>query len=107
MATVKNTPDNDTPVVPAAAVKAAKSFLAAHGKTARAVVENVGRAGARVVLVGEDGALGDVFVPGPAAGEALIERIEGLEAAEWDRETVSTTRIGAGHRRKMAARARG
>ncbi|MGX7828700.1 hypothetical protein ACTG9Q_26750 [Actinokineospora sp. 24-640] len=89
------------------AVKAAAAFVAAHGKTARAVVGNVGLAGARVVLVGADGAMGDVMVASPAAGQALIERTEGLDASEWDRETVESTRIGAAHRAKMAARARG
>ncbi|MFC7615986.1 hypothetical protein ACFQV2_23390 [Actinokineospora soli] len=99
----------DTPAQPSpTAVKAATAFVAAHGKPARAVVENIGRAGARVVLVGADGALGDVLVPDPAAGAALVERVEGLEASEeWDRETVSATKIGAGHRAKMAARTRG
>jgi hypothetical protein len=93
---------------PATAVKAAAAFVAAHGKPSRAVVENVGRAGARVVLVGADGAMGDVIVPGPEAGEALVAEVEGLEASEeWDRETVAAAKIGAAHRAKMAARARG
>ena len=93
---------------PAAAVKAAAAVVAAHGKPARAVVENVGRAGARVVLVGADGAMGDVIVPNPAVGEALVARVDGVEASEeWDRETVAAARIGAAHRAKMAARARG
>lgn len=96
--------DNPNPKVSEHAVKAATAFVAAHGGSARAVVENIGRAGARVVLVGEDGAMGDVIVAGPAAGEALIERVDGLEAAEWDRETVAATTIGAAHRRKMANR---
>jgi hypothetical protein len=89
------------------AVKAAAAFVAAHGKPSRAVLENVGLAGVRVVLVGADGAMGDVMVASLAEGEALIERTEGLDAAEWDRETVGGAKIGAGHRAKMAARARG
>ncbi|GLZ36976.1 hypothetical protein Acsp05_06010 [Actinokineospora sp. NBRC 105648] len=89
------------------AERSAAAFVAAHGKPARAVVENIGRAGARVVLVGADGALGDVIVAGVEVGAALVERVEGLEAGEWDRETVAATKIGAGHRRKMAARVRG
>ncbi|GGS33185.1 MULTISPECIES: hypothetical protein [Actinokineospora] len=90
------------------AVKAATAFVGAHGKPARAVAENVGLAGVRVVLVGADGALGDVMVASMAAADALVERVDGLEAAEeWDRETVAATRIGAGHRAKMAARTRG
>lgn len=44
---------------------AARDFVARHGKPSRAVVENIGRVGARVVLVGADGALGDVLVAGP------------------------------------------
>ena len=39
-----------------------KSFAAAHGG-AKAIIEYVGRRGARIVLVGEDGAWGDQFAP--------------------------------------------
>lgn len=85
-------------------LSAARGFVAAHGKPARAVVENVGRAGARVVLVGADGALGDVVVPSVATGEALVEAVEDVEAAEWDAETVKATKIGAAHRHRMAGR---
>jgi hypothetical protein len=99
--------ENTETQVPAQAVKAATAFVAAHGAPTKAVVANIGRKGARVVLVGDDGALGDVIVPAPAVGEALVERVEGLELSEWDRETVSATKIGASHRRKMAARTRG
>lgn len=81
---------------------AARDFVARHGKPSRAVVENIGRIGARVVLVGADGALGDVIVPAPETGTALVEAVEDLEPAEWDSETVKATKIGAAHRRKMA-----
>jgi hypothetical protein len=80
----------------------ARGFVASHGKSAKAVVENVGRIGARVVLVGADGALGDVMVPSSATGDALVEAVEGLEAAEWDTTTVNAVKIGPAHRRKMA-----
>ncbi|HET6501019.1 MAG TPA: hypothetical protein VFG87_09685 [Amycolatopsis sp.] len=83
-------------------IAAAREFVESHGKPAKAVVENIGRAGARVVLVGADGALGDVVVAGPAAGQALIEAVADLEPAAWDAETVGGTRIGAEHRRRMA-----
>ncbi len=82
----------------------ARKFVKAHGKPSRAVVENIGRAGARVVLVGADGALGDVVVPSVATGEALVEAVEDLEAATWDAETVSQAKIGPAHRRKMAGK---
>lgn len=87
-----------------AQLTAARKFVKAHGKPARAVVENIGRAGARVVLVGADGALGDVVVPAVATGEALVGAVEDLESAEWDAETVKATKIGAAHRHKMAGR---
>jgi hypothetical protein len=80
----------------------AREFVAAHGKSAKAVVENVGLAGARVVLVGADGALGDIFVPAVATGEALVAAVDGLEPAQWDPSTVNAVQIGAAHRRKMA-----
>ncbi|WP_235022743.1 hypothetical protein [Amycolatopsis alkalitolerans] len=81
---------------------AARGFVAGHGKPAKAVVESIGRAGARVVLVGADGALGDVIVPSAATGAALVEAVEHLEPAEWDAATVAAVKIGAEHRRRMA-----
>lgn len=86
------------------AVKTAAAFVAAHGKPARAVVENVGRAGARVVLVGDDGAMGDVVLPDVASAEAVVEAVADLERHEWDRETTAAVKIGPAHRRKMAGR---
>lgn len=83
-------------------LSAATSFVAAHGAPVKAVVERIGRGGARVVLVGADGALGDVVVPSPETGDALIAAIGDLDAAEWDSETVNATVIGAEHRRRMA-----
>lgn len=92
-----------TPAAPKARhLASARAFVAEHGKPSRAVVENIGRAGARVVLVGADGALGDVVVPSMETGQALIEAVEDLEPAEWDAETVGMTAIGATHRRRMA-----
>lgn len=85
-------------------VAAARDFVKRHGKPSRAVVENIGRVGARVVLVGADGALGDVVVASVTAGEALVESVQDLEPAEWDSETVKATKIGAEHRRRMAGK---
>jgi hypothetical protein len=88
----------------ARAVKTASRFVAEHGKPARAVVEPVGRAGARLVLVGDDGAMGDVFLPDVATAEAVVEATPDLERHEWDRETTAAVKIGPAHRRKMAGR---
>lgn len=84
------------------AIAAAKAFVSAHGDSTRAVVENLGQPGARVVLIGQDGRIGDVVVPDVATGNALVEAVEGLSAHEWDADTVAAVKIGAAHRRKMA-----
>lgn len=101
-AVTETTTNSAAPAVKSAQLAAARAFVADHGKPAKAVVQRIGRAGARVVLVGDDGALGDVVVPSVETGEALIEAVDGVEAAEWDAETVSATVIGPEHRRRMA-----
>ncbi|TDD84706.1 hypothetical protein E1202_22825 [Saccharopolyspora karakumensis] len=102
MTAEKDTEQSTAPTPKALSV--AKAFVADHGGSARAVVENIGRAGARVVLIGEDGRLGDVMVTSPAVGEALVEAVDGLTAHEWDSETTAALKIGAAHRRKMSGR---
>ena len=84
------------------AVSAAEAFVRAHGGSARAVVENIGQAGVRVVLVGEDGMLGDVVVSDVETGQALAEAVDGLTPSDWDTDTVAALQIGPEHRRKMA-----
>jgi hypothetical protein len=102
---VRDVTSEETVVSPTSAqLAAARKFVKAHGKPSRAVVENIGRAGARVVLVGADGALGDVVVPSVATGEALVEAVEDLSPATWDAETVNQAKIGPDHRRKMAGK---
>lgn len=81
---------------------AARGFVAAHGKPVRAVVEHTGRHGARVVLVGADGVLGDVMVPTVEAGEALLAAVEHVRHSTWDHETTEALTIGPAHRRRMA-----
>ncbi|USX52478.1 hypothetical protein [Lentzea sp. HUAS12] len=80
-------------------------FVKAHGKpdaAVRAVVEPIGRAGARIVLVGADGAMGDVMAKDVESATNAVEAADNVEQAEWDRETTAATKIGPGHRRKMA-----
>ncbi|MEU7481657.1 hypothetical protein AB0A63_37170 [Lentzea sp. NPDC042327] len=87
------------------AQKRIAEFVKAHGKpdqAVRAVVEPIGRAGARIVLVGADGAMGDVMTEDVESATAAVEAAPGVEPAEWDRETTAATKIGAEHRRKMA-----
>jgi hypothetical protein len=94
------TPNTEAPT--AKQLDAARRFVARHGKPSKAVVETIGRAGARVVLIGADGALGDVIVATPATGAALVEAVADLDVAEWDAQTVNATVIGPEHRRRMA-----
>ncbi|MCG8924840.1 hypothetical protein [Lentzea sp. CC55] len=80
-------------------------FVKAHGKpgtAVKAVVEPIGRAGARIVLVGADGAMGDIVTENVESATAAVEAAADVEAAEWDRETTAATKIGPAHRRKMA-----
>ncbi|NIH80022.1 MULTISPECIES: hypothetical protein [Amycolatopsis] len=97
--------ETEAPAPTAQQLTTARRFVAEHGKPAKAVVENIGRAGARVVLVGHDGALGDIVVRTVETGQQLVEAVEDLEPAEWDSATVNETRIGPGHRRRMAGHA--
>ncbi|MBK0867061.1 MULTISPECIES: hypothetical protein [unclassified Saccharopolyspora] len=96
--------DNDAEQItaPPKAVAAAKDFAGKHGGSARAVVEHLGNAGARLVLVGEDGALGDVLVADVATGEAVVAAVDELTGSDWDGETTAALQIGPAHRRKMA-----
>ena len=80
-------------------------FVKAHGKpdaVVRAVIEPIGRAGARIVLVGADGAMGDVMAKDVEAATKAVEAVDNVEQGEWDRETIAGTKIGPAHRRKMA-----
>lgn len=96
------TQQQDQVVPPAKSTASAAEFVRAHGASARAVVENLGRAGARVVLIGEDGAFGDQMVPDVPTGRALVAAVDGLTEHEWDAETTAALRIGPEHRYRMA-----
>jgi hypothetical protein len=65
-----------------------KSFAAAHAG-AKAIIEYVGRRGARIVLVGGDGAWGDQFAAGTdVAREACATAGVPVENS-WERELIS------------------
>ncbi len=68
-----------------------KSFAAGHGG-AKAVVEYVGRKGARIVLVGEDGVWGDQFANSTEIARKACESA-GVEVEnEWERELMELMR---------------
>jgi hypothetical protein len=76
---------------PGSLVSGIKSFAEDHGG-AKAVIEYVGRRGARIVLVGEDGTWGDQMAESTdiarrACGEAGVD----IENA-WERELIDQMR---------------
>ncbi|MFI5954795.1 hypothetical protein [Cryptosporangium sp. NPDC051539] len=89
---------------PKPVVKRLRAFAGAHGG-ATAVVEHLGRKGARIVLVGDDGAWGDQVVAegtGPAL-EACAEA-EVPTKDEWERELVTGIRTGPSEWNSMGGR---
>ena len=68
-----------------------KSFAGQHGG-AKAVIEYVGKRGARIVLVGEDGEWSDQFAQGTDVARQACESA-GVEVDnEWERELMEQRR---------------
>jgi hypothetical protein len=84
---------SDSPVnTPAALVSGLRSFAAGHGG-ATAVIEYVGRKGARIVLVGGDGEAGvDQFAPSTEEARAACAKAGVSVDNEWERELVEQMR---------------
>lgn len=88
---------------PAFAVKSLSAFAAAHGGSARAVIQPVGDAGVRITLVGADGVLGSRVVDTVAQAQAAVAASAAVEVAEgWERELTSVVTPAKGHWAKMA-----
>lgn len=85
------TPNPTPPATPAGLVSRIKSFAAGHGG-ATAVIEYVGRRGARIVLVGQDGAWGDHFAESTDAARAACARAGVSLDNEWERELIEQMR---------------
>jgi hypothetical protein len=80
-----------------------RSFAAGHGG-AKAVIEYVGKRGARIVLVGADGAWADQFAEGTdVARQACIKAGVAVEN-EWERELMDQMRPAQDLWRSMARR---
>jgi hypothetical protein len=83
---------SEKPAASAPVVAALKSFAAAHGGSATAVVEYLGRRGARIVVVGADGRWGDLVVEDVESGRAACEAA-GVELVDgWGRELADSVR---------------
>ncbi len=68
-----------------------KTFARGHGG-ATAVIEYVGRRGARIVLVGQDGAWGDHFADSTDSARAACARAGVTVENAWERELVEQMR---------------
>ncbi|MDG4765536.1 hypothetical protein O7632_15730 [Solwaraspora sp. WMMD406] len=88
---------------PTGLVAGIRSFAAGHGG-AKAVIEYVGKRGARIVLVGQDGAWADQFADGTdVAREACLKA--GVEVEnEWERELMDQMRPSNDLWRSMSRR---
>jgi hypothetical protein len=80
-----------------------KSFAAGHGG-AKAVIEYVGKRGARIVLVGEDGTWDDQFADSTDLARIACQRA-GVEVEnEWERELIEQMRPSNDLWRSMSRR---
>ena len=81
-----------------------RSFAAGHGG-AKAVIEYVGKRGARIVLVGEDGAWTDQFADGTDVARQACE-VAGVEVEnQWERELMEQMHASNDLWRSMSRRA--
>src|SRR5215213_5792513 len=76
---------------PSGLVAGLKSFAVGHGG-ATAVIEYVGRRGARIVLVGQDGTWGDQFAENTDQARAACEKAGVPLENEWERELTEQMR---------------
>lgn len=83
---------------------AVRRFIAAHGGSAQAVLQPVGRSGVRITLVGADGIVGDQMVDTMDRARELVESTDGLSTADWDRDLMALATPRASHARRMAGR---
>lgn len=84
-------------------VESITKYVAAEGGSAKAVLQPAGAAGVRITLVGEqDGELADRVVPTLDEARRIVDGIEGLEVAEWDRDLTAKAAVTPSHWRQMA-----
>jgi len=77
--------------VPGSLISGIKSFAEDHGG-AKAVIEYVGRRGARIVLVGEDGVWGDQMADGTDMARAACAQAGVKIENAWERELLEQMR---------------
>ncbi|MBN9610424.1 MAG: hypothetical protein J0I11_14040 [Actinobacteria bacterium] len=82
-----------------------RAFAARHGDGVVAVINHVGRVGARIVVIAPSGEFGDALASSVDAATAICERL-GLPVREWDRETTGLLAPSAADRVQMGTRRR-
>ncbi|GAB3154148.1 hypothetical protein GCM10027290_48120 [Micromonospora sonneratiae] len=88
---------------PSGLVAGIRAFAAGHGG-AKAVIEYVGKRGARIVLVGGDGAWADQFAEGTDVARLACVRAGVDVENEWERELMDQMRPSNDLWRSMARR---
>ncbi|SDZ10674.1 hypothetical protein SAMN05444365_105349 [Micromonospora pattaloongensis] len=92
------------PGAPSGLVGGIKSFASAHGG-AKAVIEYVGKRGARIVLVGSDGVWADQFADGTDVARAACVKAGVAVENGWERELMDEMAPNADIWRSMSRRA--
>jgi hypothetical protein len=90
----------------AAQVGRLREFVAAHGGAGTAVISYLGRVGARIVVVAEDGAFGDALATSVEAGAEICRQAAIPVADGWNRELSAKITPSAEDRRRMAGTGR-
>ena len=90
----------------AAQVARLREFLAGHDGKGVAVINYLGRVGARIVVVAEDGAFGDAVASSVAAATEICSQA-GIPVADgWNRELSAKIEPSAEDRKRMAGTGR-
>jgi len=84
-------------------VSGIRAFAAGHGG-AKAVIEYVGKRGARIVLVGADGVWADQFAEGTDVARLACARAGVTVENAWERELMDEMRPNSDLWRSMARR---
>jgi len=107
MAVVRNPePTIELTGTDAASAKRLQDFVAGHAGAGTAVINYLGRNGARIVVVADDGAFADAVVSGVVVA-AEVCRQAGIQVADgWDRELSAKISPSPADRRRMAGTGR-
>jgi shikimate 5-dehydrogenase len=99
--------DSTTPVASTLAHKPSVAvitkFLQGHGGSGKAVIAPVTDERVRIVVVADDGIIGDQIVSSLDIAEATVAAVDQLQRADgWERDIVAQADLEPGHAQKMA-----